>query len=151
MQPELHVGWPCWLTGTWPGYKSRFSAGPDPASEVCAARAATSHPAIPFAQTHQAQPDTTPSGTFTYAWPCTYGFCYDYISCTAGNHSAPANMKAGTQDSWVLNGCNVRVWLSQYANGTGYKLCLSPNAGTTRVWLYKAYADVGVSTNGAAC
>jgi hypothetical protein len=120
-------------------------------TEMSAASAATSHPAISFAQTHQAQPNTTPSGTFTYAWPCTYGFCYDYINCTAGNHAAPANMKAGTQDSWVLNGCNVRVWLAQYANGTGYKLCLSPNAGTTRVWLYKAYADVGVSTNGAAC
>ena len=120
-------------------------------TEMSAASAATSHPAISFAQTHQAQPDTTPSGTFTYAWPCTYGFCYDYIGCTAGNHSAPANMQAGTQDSWVLNGCNVRVWLSQYANGTGYKLCLSPNAGTTRVFLYKSYADLAVSTNSAAC
>lgn len=29
MQPELHAGRPCWLTGTWPGYKSRFSEGPD--------------------------------------------------------------------------------------------------------------------------
>ena len=120
-------------------------------TEMSAASAATSHPAIPFAQTHQAQPNTTPRGTFTYAWPCTYGFCYVYINCTAGNHTAPVNMREGTQDSWVLNGCNVRVWLAQYANGTGYKLCVSPNAGTTRVWLYHAYADVGVSTNGAAC
>ena len=118
---------------------------------MSAASAATSHPAIPVAQTHQAQPSITPSGTFIYAWPCTYGFCYDYINCTAGNHAAPTNMREGTPDSWVLNGCNVRVWLAQYANGTGYKLCLSPNAGTTRVWLYKAYADVAVSTNGAHC
>jgi hypothetical protein len=115
------------------------------------AGAATSHPAIPFAQTHQAQPDTTPSGTFTYAYPASIGYAYDYISCTAGNHAAPVNMREGTPDSWVLNGCNVRVWLAQNANGTGYELCLSPNAGTTRVFLSKSYADLAVSTNAAAC
>jgi hypothetical protein len=120
-------------------------------TQISAADAATSHPAAPIAQTHQSQPATTPSGTFTYAYPCTYGFCYNYINCTAGNHTAPANMRAGTQDAFVLNGCNVRVWLSQYSNGTGYNLCLSPNAGTTRVWLYRAFADVGVSTNSAHC
>jgi hypothetical protein len=118
---------------------------------MSAASAATSHPAIPFAQTHQAQPDTTPRGTFVYAYPASIGYAYDYVNCTAGNHAAPVNMQRGTQDSWVLNGCNVRVWLAQYANGTGYKLCLSPNAGTTRVWLYKSYADLAVSTNGAHC
>jgi hypothetical protein len=118
---------------------------------MSAASAATSHPAIPFAQTHQAQPNTTPRGTFVYAYPASIGYAYDYVNCTAGNHAAPVNMQRGTQDSWVLNGCNVRVWLAQYANGTGYKLCLSPNAGTTRVWLYHAYADLAVSTNAAAC
>ena len=118
---------------------------------MSAAGAATSHPTIPFTQTHQAQPDTTPRGTFVYAYPASIGYAYDYINCTAGNHTAPVNMREGTQDSWVLNGCNVRVWLAQYANGTGYKLCLSPNAGTTRVWLYHAYADLAVSTNAAAC
>ena len=118
---------------------------------MSAASATTSHPAVPAAQTHQAQPNTTPSGTFHYAYPCTYGFCYNSINCTAGNHAAPANLRAGTQDSFVLNDCNVRVWLAQYSNGTGYKLCLSPNAGTIRVWIYRAYADVGVSTNGSHC
>ena len=118
---------------------------------MSAAGAATSHPAVPVAQTHQAQLDTTPSGTFYYAYPCTYGFCYNSINCTAGNHTAPGNLRAGTQGSFVLNDCNVRVWLAQYSNGTGYKLCLSPNAGTIRVWIYRAYADVGVSTNGSHC
>jgi hypothetical protein len=118
---------------------------------ISAASAATSHQAAPVAQSHQAQPAITPSGTFHYAYPCTYGFCYNSINCTAGNHAAPANMKRGTQDSFVLNDCNVRVWLAQYSNGTGYTLCLSPNAGTVRVWLYRAFADVGVSTNGSHC
>ena len=27
MQPELHAERPYWLTGTWPGYKSRSSEG----------------------------------------------------------------------------------------------------------------------------
>jgi hypothetical protein len=101
-------------------------------TETSAASAATSHPAVSVAQTHQAEPATTPSGTFYYAYPCTYGFCYNPINCIAGNYAALANMARGTQGSFVLNDCNVRVWLHQYSNGTGYSLCLSPNAGTVR-------------------
>jgi hypothetical protein len=46
----------------------------------------------------------------------------------------------------VNNGCPFRVWLSQNANGTGYRTCLSPHTNNTIRRSYRRYA-IGSSTS----
>lgn len=121
-----------------------------PGLQAAAADAATTHPAALVAQAHQALPATTPSGLFQVSDPY-YGNDNQFVSCsTAGNHTAPSNLYNLTPGStYVVNDCNVRVWLSQNSNGSGYKFCVSPGDGPINI--YRPYHSVGVSTNGSRC
>jgi hypothetical protein len=115
---------------------------------MSAASAAPSHPASYVTQLNGAHPDTTPSGQFEVGDPY-YGNDFWFMNCTAGNHSAPPHLSSPTPGStFVHSYCNVRVWLAQYSNGTGYKLCVSPG---DFVIIYRSYRDIGVSTNGSHC
>ena len=115
-----------------------------------AANAATSHSAARAAEGLQAVPAVTPTGQFnTYYYNCIPSTCVSTLRCTAGNHQPSSWLSLGLQPLKVLSGCNVRVWLSQYSNGTGYKLCISPFDGPINI--YRPYRDIGVSTNPNRC
>jgi len=117
-----------------------------------AANAGTSSSRTPVAQAHQARPDTTPNPDddfFSFWDNCEPNNCQYTLSCEAGNYQSPIWLYYGYQPENVLNGCNVRVWLAEYSNGTGYTLCLSPYSNT--VPIYRPYEDIGVSTNGSSC
>jgi len=115
-----------------------------------AADAATSRSAAPVAEAPQAVPATTPTGVFyTYYYNCIPNTCTSALTCRAGNHQPPAWLSLGEQPLQVINGCNVRVWLSQYSDGTGYKLCISPGDGPINI--YRPYRNIGVSTNSSRC
>jgi hypothetical protein len=118
---------------------------------MSAASAAPSHPASSVGQAHQAKPDTTPSGTFYVFFPTDPPGGYVYTNCTAGNHPTPGQLQVPPLGTYVENYCNVRVWLAEYSNGTGYELCISPNGNSGQVYIYRSYRDMGVSTNGSNC
>lgn len=121
-----------------------------PGLQAAAADAATTHPADLVARAHQALPATTPSGLFQ-ASDLSEGNNNQFVSCsTAGNHIAPSNLyKLNAGSSYVMNGCNVRVWLAQNSDGSGYEFCVSPGDGP--IYIYRPYHSVGVSTNGSPC
>jgi hypothetical protein len=117
-----------------------------------AANAGTSPSRTSVAQVHQARPDTAPNPDddfYSYYENCEPNNCKFTLSCEAGNTQSPIWLYNGWQLEYVINGCNVRVWLAEYSNGTGYTLCLSPYSG--QVPIYRSYEDIGVSTNGSSC
>jgi hypothetical protein len=117
-------------------------------TEMSAASATPSHPTSHATQLYGAHPDTTPSGLFEVS-DSYYGNDNVFLKCKAGNQSAPSILSSPNPgDTSVENYCNVRVWLAQYSNGTGYKLCVSPGYFVT---IYRSYRDVGISTNGSNC
>lgn len=117
--------------------------------QATAANAAATHPLTPAARAHPALPAITPRGKLQVSdWY--YGLDNQFVTCTAGDHAAPSNLYNLTPGySFVINDCNVRVWLTQTTSGTGYELCLSPGAGP--IYIYRPYHDVGVSSNGSPC
>ncbi len=118
---------------------------------VSPARAVTAHPAASGAQLHQALAATTPSGDgFWWGAPVSGGVWLDHQPCAAGNYSTDFALSDPAKGAWVTNDCNVRVWLHQYSNGTGYNLCISPSPSAT-VFIYRSYQNIYVSTNGANC
>ena len=123
---------------------------------MSAASAAPTHSAATVAHTQGAQPGTTPSGTFRVFYPTLPAGGYWWVHCTAnneGNNPAPGFLVAPSEFAFVSveNLCSVRIWLAQYSNGTGYKLCLSPNGDSGYVNIYRSYQDIGVSANGSDC
>jgi hypothetical protein len=51
----------------------------------------------------------------------------------------------------VLNGCDTRVWLHQYSNGSGWSYCISPNSVAEPTGEYSDAEQALVSSNTADC
>lgn len=90
----------------------------------------------------QAHSVTDPSLGFDLHYPVTGNELR--IPCVRGTNTpiSPNNPDEAT------NNCNVRVWLNQNPNGTGYNFCISP--GDT-VNINRTFSEVSITGNTSRC
>ena len=77
--------------------------------------------------------------------------CHHDITCAWGTaHSTDFVPATGNLDGTsVVNNCTVRVWLYEYADGSGYTLCLNPTSATGT--LNRSYKRIYISGNKSNC
>jgi hypothetical protein len=74
---------------------------------------------------------------------------HTYPPCTVNSHWLTYRPGYPTPNA-IANGCPWRVWLYQWNNGTGYRLCVSKF--TNSIPLYRSYKSLTVSYfNGDPC
>src|SRR5580692_280963 len=81
---------------------------------------------------------------------CTPGDCYPAAStfeCAPGHSYGSSGVTVSGME--VLNGCSYRIWLDQYADGSGYSLCIKADSSTGA--LHRNYKRLYMSGSQPAC
>jgi hypothetical protein len=64
------------------------------------------------------------------------------------NHGTSTVINGSLEDGHVQNNCDVRVWMYQNTNETGYNICVNPKTGED---INRTYYSIYISTNTAKC
>ncbi len=110
-----------------------------------AASAATHHSTSRASALHADAPDTNYVALYYY---CTEGDCEEDAAACNWNTDHTIPLSIASNMFKVSNGCEVRVWLYENSNETGYSLCVR---GSSNATIGRTYQSFWISQNTASC